>query len=126
MENGQKHYYPFNQPTVSKVPGGASSTTPNLNTPQELILGYVKRYPGISQKELGDRSSLKRYILTYNLTKLVELGIIRKFNNHNNVCYEFITESQLQHEILRVLTVKLLNNEITEETFHKLKNKMVS
>ncbi len=119
LEGGQLHYFPGY--SINKI----SDTSKQIFTPQSLtqhqqhILTTIKQNPGISQKELGQRTSLKRFILTYNLTKLLDLGMIRKFNNGRNICYEFITNQLLKYEMLKVLAVKLLRNEIDENTFNK-------
>ena len=126
IQNGQLHYYPYNNvDKLASVPISNISSY-KLTSHQQHILNTIKNYPGISQKELGHRTSLKRFILTYNLTKLIDLGMIRKFNNSRNVCYECITKEQLQAEMLRVLAVKLLSNEIDEQTFNQLKKKLGS
>jgi len=124
MENGKLHYYPFN---------GIASTVPisnrhkhqnSLTVHQETILRTIDKYPRITQKELGERTKLKRFILTYNISKLIDMGFIRKLNHQRNVCYESITQEQLQIEMLKVLTIKFLNDEIDEETYYKLKGRL--
>jgi DNA-binding MarR family transcriptional regulator len=87
-------------------------------------LNAIKHDPWINQKELIAKTSLKRHILTYNLAKLIELDLVRKINYERNVCYEYVTNELLQNEILKVLVIKLLNNEIDEQTFLKLKDKL--
>ena len=52
------------------------------------------------------------------------MGIVRKINNERNVCYEYITDDTLKYEMLKVLVIKLLNNEIDEQTFLKLKSRL--
>ena len=126
MERGQLHYYPFNQisSTPDSTPGPHQKQ--KLTHHQEAILNAIRHYPGITQKELGKRTSLKRFILTYNLSKLIDLGMVRKNNHSHAVCYEPITDQQLNHEIMRVLTVKLLNKEITEQSYNELKRRLSS
>ena len=69
-------------------------------------------------------SSLKRHILTYNISQLINLGMVRKINHERNDCYEYITDELLQYEMLKVLAIKFLNNEINEGTYIKLRNKL--
>jgi predicted transcriptional regulator len=128
IEDGKVHLYPFNDVHLSNSSTASkSSNSPhNLTQHQKVILNAIRQHPRITQKELGKRTALKRFILTYNLTKLIDLGMIRKNNHDHAVCYETITNQQLQNEILKVLTVKLLNNEITEQTFNELKKKINS
>jgi predicted transcriptional regulator len=125
LENGQLHYYPYNS-TERKSKSSTEHPTHTLTQHQETILSIIKLHPGITQKELGDRTALKRFILTYNIPKLIDLGMVRKVNNGSKVCYEYITPQQLDHEMLKVLAIKLLKNEIDEQTFNELKRKLGS
>lgn len=118
IENGKLHYYPY---TYSR---DAQIKTQELTTHQEHILDAIKQSPGINQTELMTKTSLERHILTYNISKLIEFGLVRKDNHEKNVCYEFIPDELLQYEMLKVLTIKLVNNEIDEQTFLRLKNKL--
>ena len=52
------------------------------------------------------------------------MGMIKKSNNEKYVCYEYMTDKLLKHEVLLRLTVKLLNKEIDEKEFLKLKDKL--
>ena len=124
LEHGQLHYYPYNSTKRTSKSSTIAHPTHTLTQHQETILSIIKLHPGITQKELGDRTSLKRFIITYNLPKLIDLGMVRKFNNARNVCYEYITPQQLEHEMLKVFAIKLLKNEIDEETFNKLKRRL--
>lgn len=44
--------------------------------------------------------------------------------NKKNVWYEYISNGHMQFEILKSLVMKLLNEEIDENTFIELKNKL--
>ncbi|UCH89161.1 MAG: MarR family transcriptional regulator [Thermoplasmata archaeon] len=124
IERGKLHYYPYFSNITIPTAANTSSKTNDL-TPQQLhILYAIKKYPGINQTELITKTSLKRHILTYNISKLIDLGMVRKYNHVRNVCYEYITDELLKTETLKVLAIKLLNNEIDEETFLRLKNRM--
>jgi predicted transcriptional regulator len=126
LEAGQLHYYP-NTITVADpntTNGHESPRYQNLTTHQEHILNIIKQHPGINQTELIAKTSLKRHILTYNITQLIAFGLVKKNNHVKFVCYESIPKDLLQYEMLKMLTVKLLNNEIDEQTFLKLKEKL--
>ena len=57
--------------------------------------------------------------------KEIKIEEISEKNNHvKNVCYEYIPDDLLEYELLKMLTVKFLNNEIDEQTFLKLRNKL--
>jgi predicted transcriptional regulator len=124
LTDGKLHYYPYNSSDGTSNISVNSLKTRDLTPNQQKILAAIKRQPGINQTELIARTSLKRYILTYNISKLINFGMVRKFNHQKNVRYEFVTDDVVQDEMLRVLVMKLLNNEIDEKTFLKLKNKL--
>lgn len=123
LVNGKLQYYANNSGNGTGTPDNSFSRY-NLNPHQEQILRTIKNNPLLNQTELIAKTSLKRHILTYNLQKLIEMGLIRKISYQRNVCYEYVTNGLIQNEILKVLAVKLLNNEIDEQTFLKLKNRL--
>jgi predicted transcriptional regulator len=124
LENGKLHFYPNNSSGLRSKPSKNNATPTKLTQHQEAIFNLINHYQGISQSELMKRTSYKRFILTYNISKLIDYGLIRKFNNDRHVCYETITSQQLNHEMLKVLAIKLLNNEIDEKTFFKYKKRL--
>ena len=124
IENGTLHYYPYNSKVNVSNPENTYSKTHELTPHQENILNAIKQYPGINQTELITKTSLKRHILSYNTSRLVDLGMVRRTNHENYVCYEYIPDELLEYEMLKVLTIKLLNNEIDEQTFLKLRSKL--
>ncbi|MCK5561086.1 MAG: hypothetical protein KAJ51_10850 [Thermoplasmata archaeon] len=124
IETGKLHYYPYQSDKRISDHENINPKIQDLTTHQKQILNAIKQYPGLNQTELIAKTSLKRHILTYNLSKLINLGIVRKINNERNVCYEYITDELLQYEMLKVLVIKLLNNEIDEKTFLKLKSRL--
>ena len=126
LEAGKLHYYPYASAEVFIDSSKISVKTHELTSHQELILNAIKQNPGINQTELVDKTSLKRHILTYNISQLIELGMVKKNNHVRNVSYEYIPDELLQYEMLKMLTVKLLNNELDEQTFLKLKRKLMN
>jgi len=124
LEKGKRFYYPqYNGISCSAV--SPETLKPFDLTPiQVRILTAIKQAPGISQKELINKTGLKRYTIVNNLKKLLKLDIVRKTPNGRNVFYEYITNEQLRYEILRGLVIKLLKKEIDEDTFLELKRKL--
>jgi predicted transcriptional regulator len=55
-----------------------------------------------------------------SLKKLMDMGVVRKSSEKNEVGYEFITGDRLRYEMMQSLLLKLLNKEIDEDTFLKL------
>jgi predicted transcriptional regulator len=124
LEAGKLHYYPYAKSEIDSDSTNINSKSHELTPHQVLILGAIKQNPGINQTELIAKTSLKRHILTYNISQLIELGMVKRNNHVRNVCYEYIPEELLQYEMLKMLTIKFLNNEIDEQTFLKLRSKL--
>jgi predicted transcriptional regulator len=124
LEGGRLHYYPFASPVVKANSDDMNLRSHDLSQHQELILNAIKQNPGINQTELITKTSLKRHILTYNIAQLIDLGMVKKNNHVRTVSYEYIPNELLQYEMLKMLTIKLLKNEIDEQTFIKLKGKL--
>jgi predicted transcriptional regulator len=124
LESGKLHYYVNNSVEFFSNTINNDLKIQGLTKHQEHILNAIKQHPGINQTELIAKTSLQRHILTYNISKLIERGIVRKINHDKNVCYEYIPKKLLNHELLRVLAIKLLNKEIDEQTYLKLREKL--
>jgi predicted transcriptional regulator len=124
LETGKLHYYPYNGSTISSDPNNKNTKSFGLSPRQEKILSTIKLYPGINQTDLLNKTSLKRHILIYDVTQLIDQCLVRKIKQEKNVCYEYITEDLLDYETLKVLAIRFLNNEIDEQTFIKLRNKL--
>ncbi len=124
LEAGKLHYYPFAKRVNDPMSRNSNPRSTELTPHQELILNAIKQNPGINQTELITKTSLKRHILTYNISQLIDLGLVKKNNHEKFVCYEYIPEELLRYEMLKILTIKFLKNEIDEQTFLRLKNKL--
>lgn len=124
IESGKLHYYPRAKFVINSNLTNTNLKSHQLTPHQELILNAIKQYPGVNQTELIAKTSLKRHILTYNISQLIDLGMVKKNNHVQYVCYEYIPEELLQYEMLKMLTIKLLNNEIDEQTFLKLRSRL--
>jgi predicted transcriptional regulator len=124
LEAGKLHYYPFARTVIDSNSTNTNLKSNELTSHQEHILNAIRQNPGINQTELIAKTSLKRHILTYNISQLIELGMVKKNNHVRNVCYEYISDELLQYEMLKMLTIKFLNNEIDEQTYLKLRRKL--
>jgi len=124
IENGKRCYYPLsNEPTVLELFENKARRYKFTKT-QLRILTTIKRYPGISQSELINKTDLSRFTISYNIRKFIDLGVIKKTNNEKNVYYEYMTDELLRQEVLLRLTMKLLKKEISEQEFLRLKDKL--
>jgi predicted transcriptional regulator len=124
LENGKLHYYPYAKSTIDPKSTITNSRSNALTPHQELILNAIKQNPGVNQTELIAKTTLKRHVLTYNISQLIDLGMVKKNNHVKHVCYEYVPDELLQYELLKMLTVKFLNNEIDEQTYLKLRSKL--
>jgi predicted transcriptional regulator len=124
LEGGQLHYYSYNSNATAANRMSGNPKTPELSPRQEQILNIIKHYPLINQTELIQKTVLKRHILIYDIAQLINWSMVRKVKQEKNVCYEYITDELLQYEMLKLLAIRFLNNEIDEQTFLKLKNKL--
>lgn len=124
LESGKLHYYPYNSMSPGSNPSNTNLQIHELTSHQEHILNVIKHNPGINQTELIAKTNLKRHILSYNISQLIDKCLVRKTKHEKNVCYEYIPDELLQHEMLKVLAIKFLNNEIDEQTYLRLRSKL--
>jgi predicted transcriptional regulator len=124
LEEGKLHYYPHQHKIGMPFNPIVNMRKHKLNESQKRIVHVISRNPGISQKDLIKVTNFKRFIITYNVSKLIDMGIVRKSIIEKNVCYEIVTDELMHYEILKVLAVKLLKEEIDEDTFNELKEKL--
>jgi predicted transcriptional regulator len=95
-----------------------------LNVNQKRILNTIRTKPGITQKDIIAKTKLNRKTISYNLEKLLEYKLIWKVKSSGEIGYEHITKDKLRKEIYHKLLMKLLSDEIDEETFLKIKRKL--
>ena len=124
LENGKRHFYPNGYANMITQMSEELLEKHKLTQIQIQILNTIKRYPEINQKDLIRKTGLKRFVITYNLKRMIDMGFVRKYNHRRNVCYEYITDKLLRFEMLKILSIKLLNKEIDEQTFLNLKSKL--
>lgn len=126
LEKGNRYYYPHlgEEHVIQKAEGSDTLSGYELTSNQKKIISMIKRYPKINQKELVKMTGINRITLNKNVKKLMGLCLVRKIPNGNKVQYEYLENKQLRYEILKHLIKKLLNNEIDENTFLKLKKEL--
>jgi predicted transcriptional regulator len=94
-----------------------------LNKNQKMILNLVHKHPGVTKKELLTKTKLNRNTLSYNLQVLVDRHVIWQVGEFE-MGYEYITPEKLQQEMYNRLLMRLLKDEIDEDTFLKIKKKL--
>lgn len=95
-----------------------------LNRDQKRLMDLIRKSPGITRKELLDRARLPRKLLSYNLSRLNELGLIWKIREGRRTGYALITKDELYKEAFAVIVDKLLDKEIDVDTFKELKHRL--
>lgn len=124
LEHRNKCYYPIERFGFRIRPELSEEMTYKLTEKEEMIIGIIRRNPGITQKNLISKTKSLKMTVVYNIKKLLDLGIIRKQRGGRNIHYYIITDEQLKEEIILRLATKLLKNEIDEQTFLKVKRKL--
>ncbi|MCK5561111.1 MAG: winged helix-turn-helix transcriptional regulator [Thermoplasmata archaeon] len=95
-----------------------------LTETQQNILNIIHNKPGITKSALENITNLNLKTLGYNIERLIEQQLIWKVQNGGEIGYEYITAEKLRYEMYNQLLMKLLANEIDEETFLKIKRKL--
>ena len=104
----------------------SSSNLEFLNKRQLHILNIIRRRSSITKKELIKITQMNRTTLDYNLNKLIAEELVWQTSRENGTRYEYVTTERLQNKMFNRLVMKLLSDEIDEETFHRVKKKLES
>ena len=124
VQRGIRCYYPhYNLVNVPKK-SSDNLRLHKLTPDQERLLDIIKHYPGINQKELKFRSRLNRFQVANNIKTLINMNLVNQFENSRNICYEYLPDDELKFTMMKRLVIKLLKDEIDEQTFLKLKRKL--
>ncbi len=95
-----------------------------LSREQKRLLDLIILDPGISRSELLERSREQRKKLSYDLTRLNELGFIWKVKARGKTGYAPITTRELYRQAYAVIVDRLLVGEIDIDTYRELKRKL--
>jgi predicted transcriptional regulator len=90
----------------------------------QRILSLIKEHPGISRDDLKEMIALTGKDLTVGLYQLKEKHQIWEIEKNGKRTYEAITRERLLDEVLVSLVRKLVDGEIDEGTFLKLKDEL--
>jgi predicted transcriptional regulator len=123
LEDGQRCYYCAYKVSHKILPLQTRTPT-NLTQIQERLLTLIQQKPGVSNKELITQTKINRKNLSYNIKKLRDQKLIWAVKNDGVLGYEFITKEKLQREMATRLISKLLAEEIDEEAYHRIKDKL--
>jgi predicted transcriptional regulator len=95
-----------------------------LSREQKRLLDLIILDPGISRSELLERSRERRKQLSYNLSRLNELGFIWKVRARGKTGYAPITSRDLYRQAYALIVDRLLEEEIDIETYRELRRKL--
>jgi predicted transcriptional regulator len=96
----------------------------SLSKIQRVLIDIIQERPGITKDALIRLSNINRKNLNYNLRKLGELKFVWVVKKEGIIGYEYITREKLRDEMMHRLIMKLVANEIDEETYLKIRKKM--
>lgn len=96
----------------------------SLTDIQKRILTLIQQKPGIRLQDLQYLTKVKMKNLNYNIQKLSELKLIWKVKGNGVAGYEYITREKLRDQMLNRLILRLVSDEIDEESFKKIMKKL--
>lgn len=96
-----------------------------LSRTQQQLINTVKKYPGLTQKELIVKTKMHRSTIRNNINLLVEKEMLSIIKTGNEIHHFYIYPEELEKiKILRLLT-KLVLDKIDEETYWHLRREFI-
>lgn len=96
----------------------------DMTVMQRRIASLIKGKPGITRKDILESLKVDRKTLSQDLRRLEESKVVWKTENNGSSGYEYITKERLRKMMYRRLLQKLLDDDIDEATFRKLKERL--
>ena len=96
------------EPCLPRFPAVDPNTLTDI---QRRLIDTVRTSPGLGITELESLTGINRRVLQYNIKVLREQMFIWKVGNGRSTQYHYATRELLQHELLKVATMKLLSGE---------------
>jgi len=124
MHRGHRCYY-LGTKITQKTMETEEDLIKHLSHVQEKILSVIEEMPDLTQKELVRTLRINRFVVSYNIGKLKELGLVRIRKEGRKVHYRRSYQDDIIKEIMRVLASDLLRGQIDEETYKKLRNRLM-
>lgn len=121
MRRGNRCYYCHDQKADEDF---IPTSSMDFNRLQKQILVVVEEEPGINQKELCLKTRTNRFILSYHLNRLIQLGHISKEREGRKIIYYRMDEEEMKRKLLLKLVDELLDGKLDEDTYKKLKRKI--
>lgn len=124
MHRGRRCYYPGST-VLHSTRESEEDLIEHLSPVQERILKVVEEMPDLTQKELVRNIRTNRFIVSYNIGKLKELGLVRVRREGRVVRYRRSIPDDIRKDVLRVLASELMRGEIDERTYLRLRNRLM-
>jgi len=120
FKGGKKVYFPKGMSASGLEHPGMG----NINRDQKRIVKVVRQDPGITKKEISRMLKMSRRKLDTNLRKLLDKGLVRGFVDDGVTGYEYVSKRDIRKEVFKLLVIKLIREEIDEETFNILREEL--
>ena len=124
IHRGRRCYYPGG-PSVRGSGGSEEDIIRHLSPVQRRILAAVEEMNDLSQRDLVRGLSMNRFVISYNIGKLKDLGLVRVRRDGRSVRYRRSYPDDIRKEILRVMANDLLRGEIDEATYKRLRDRLI-
>lgn len=118
FEDGHGSYFSILEGTISKR--GSMDLPPLLLK----ILDTIDDDPGLDQKHLSYKIKRNRFITSYHLRRLMDMGLVRKERDGKHTRYYRISREDLKRRILLEIVDDLLEGEIDEKRYFELKKEL--
>ncbi len=97
----------------------------NLTENQKKLIFNIMNHPGITQKELVNKTKINRITIRNNISELVEKQLLTLTKDGKETHHFYIYPDELEkQETLKVIT-KFLLDKIDEETYWELREKII-
>ncbi|MGA1822572.1 MAG: MarR family transcriptional regulator [Thermoplasmatota archaeon] len=124
IHRGRRCYYPGGS-SIRGSGGSEEDVIGHLSPIQRRILEAVEEMNDLSQRDLARALRMNRFVISYNIGKLKDLGLVRIRRDGRSVRYRRSYPDDIRKEILRVLASDLLRGEIDEATYRRLRDRLV-
>ena len=113
-DDNKRDYYP-----IERLGEG------NLSRTQQRLIITIKKYPGITQKEISAKTKMNRLTIRNNINFLVEKEMLSIVKIGKEIHHFYIYPEELEKRKMLRLITKFLLDKIDEETYWDLRPGLV-
>lgn len=118
---GEKRFYSFDTNVYRRNQYAKDN---GISRNQDRVIRIIEANPGISRTELKGMINTTSKGLSYILSRLKQKKLVWEYEDQGRIRYEVVTREKLIDEMLLVITQKLIDHKIDEQTFLLLKEKI--